>query len=290
MKKEFDFLGKRKIAFFLSGGLIIIGVISLILKGGPNYGIDFSGGALIHLKFSEEIKVSDLSMLRSVLRDIKDLQIQRSAELGKEKTEIYIRFKAEKEEDLKHVKDLIIKRFRRFTDSSEEWVGPSIGKELKRLALLAILFALGGMILYISWRFKFNFAVAAVAALIHDVLIAVGILSLIDKELSIPIIASLLTIIGYSLNDTIVVFDRIRENLRLLGRKMNYLQILNTSINQTLNRTIITSLTTLFAVLALYIFGGGAIHDFSFVLLIGVFVGTYSSIFVATPILFAWKR
>lgn len=290
MRYEFDFLGKRKIALFLSLGLIIIGVISLILKGGPNYGIDFTGGALMHLRFQEDIKVSDLSKLRSVLKDIEGLHMHRSAELGEKKTDISIRFRAEKDEDLGHVRDLISKGFRGFTDLSEEWVGPSIGKELKRLALFAILFALGGMILYISWRFKFNFAVAAVAALIHDVLIAVGILSLLNKEFSIPIVASLLTIIGYSLNDTIVVFDRIRENLRLLGRKMDYLRILNTSINQTLNRTIITSLTTLFAVLALYIFGGGAIHDFAFVLLIGVIVGTYSSIFVATPILAAWKR
>jgi preprotein translocase SecF subunit len=165
----------------------------------------------------------------------------------------------------------------------QEEVGPKIGEELKGKAILAIFWALLGIILYIWWRFELTFGLAAVAALFHDVLITIGIFSLLGKDISLSIVAALLTIVGYSLNDTIVVFDRVREDLKLY-RKEPYGSVINHSINETLSRTIITSLTTFVVVLSLYIFGGSVIHDFAFALLVGVVVGTYSSIFVASPL------
>jgi preprotein translocase subunit SecF len=170
----------------------------------------------------------------------------------------------------------------------EEIVGPSVVKELQTKTIYAILFSMIGILFYIWFRFEFRFSIAAIAALLHDVLICLGIFAISGHEFNLPIVAALLMIIGYSLNDTIVVFDRIRDNLKLM-RKEPYIQKINTSINQTINRTILTSLTTLFAVGALYLFGGRVIHAFAFTLLIGVIVGTYSSIFIASPILVLWQ-
>ena len=166
----------------------------------------------------------------------------------------------------------------------QQEIGPRIGEELKGKALLAIFWALVGIILYIWWRFEFTFGIAAVIALFHDVLITIGIFSITGKEMSLPVVAALLTIVGYSLNDTIVVFDRIREDLKKFRRE-SYVNVFNHSINETLSRTIITSLTTFVVVLSLYLFGGSVIHDFAFALLIGIIVGTYSSVFVASPIM-----
>jgi preprotein translocase SecF subunit len=166
----------------------------------------------------------------------------------------------------------------------QEEVGPRIGEELKGKALLAIFWALLGIIIYIWWRFEFTFGIAAIAALVHDILITVGLFAIFGKEISLPVVAALLTIVGYSLNDTIVVFDRIREDIKKFRRK-TYTEIINYSINETLSRTIITSVTTFLVVLCLYIFGGTVINDFAFALLIGVIVGTYSSIFIASPIM-----
>jgi preprotein translocase subunit SecF len=170
-----------------------------------------------------------------------------------------------------------------------ESVGPKIGEELKNRTWAAILISLFGILVYISWRFEFKFAVGAIVALIHDVIITVGIFSILNKEISLVIVAALLTIVGYSLNDTIVVFDRIRENFSL-RRRETYESMIDISINESLSRTIITSLTTLIVVLFLYFFGGEVIHDFAFALLVGIVVGTYSSIFVASPILIEWQN
>jgi len=170
-----------------------------------------------------------------------------------------------------------------------EKVGPAIGKDLREKALLALLYAMIGICIYISLRFEFKFAIAAIIALFHDVLVAVAALALTGREISIPVIAALLTVVGYSINDTIVIFDRIREDLKIM-RKSSYKDILNRSVNQTLSRTLLTSLTTLFVVLSLFLFGGEVINDFSFVLLVGVVVGTYSSIFVAGSILADWSH
>jgi preprotein translocase subunit SecF len=170
-----------------------------------------------------------------------------------------------------------------------ETVGPKIGEELKNRMWAAILISMFGILVYISWRFEFKFAIGAIIALIHDVLITLGIFSLLDKEISLVVIAAFLTIVGYSLNDTIVVFDRIRENFNL-RRRESYETMIDISINESLSRTIITSLTTLIVVLFLFLFGGEVIHDFAFALLVGIIVGTYSSIFVASPILIEWQN
>jgi preprotein translocase SecF subunit len=176
-----------------------------------------------------------------------------------------------------------------YQDVKNDSVGSQIGKELKKKGITAIIFALVGIIIYISIRFEFAFAMGAIAALVHDVLFTVGIYCLCGRELSMPIIAALLTIVGYSVNDTIVVFDRIREDLKLEKGK-SYKEIANLSINQTLSRTVLTSLTTLLTVIMLLIFGGGAVNDFALALLIGILVGTYSSIFVATPVVLLWHK
>jgi preprotein translocase subunit SecF len=170
-----------------------------------------------------------------------------------------------------------------------ETVGPKIGAELKTAAFWAIIYSLLGILAYITWRFQFRFAIAAIIALIHDVLFTLGFFSLVGLEISLAVIAAILTIVGYSLNDTIVVFDRIRENLHS-KRRENYGQLVNASVNETLSRTIITSLTTLFVVLALVVFGGAVIRDFAITLLVGVLIGTYSSIFVASPVLVEWQN
>jgi preprotein translocase subunit SecF len=170
-----------------------------------------------------------------------------------------------------------------------EVVGPQVGAALRKQATLAIVYALVGILFYITIRFEFRFAVAAIVALVHDVMITMGAFAVTQKELSLPVIAAFLTIVGYSLNDTIVVFDRIRENLKAYRRE-GYEEVVNRSINETLSRTLLTSLTTMIVVLALFFLGGEVIHDFAFALLVGVVVGTYSSIFVASPVLIFWQR
>ena len=168
-------------------------------------------------------------------------------------------------------------------------VGPKIGSELRTSMILAIFVALLGILLYISWRFEFVFAVGAIAALFHDVVITLGIFSVLQLEITLAIIAAFLTIVGYSLNDTIVIFDRIRENLKVLRRE-KYDKIINTSINQSLSRTVVTSMTTMIVVVILFVFGGEVIHNFAFALIVGVIVGTYSSIFIASPIVVEWEK
>jgi preprotein translocase SecF subunit len=283
---HFDFVGKRKIAFIVSAGLILLGLISLVVRGGPAFSIDFAGGTLLQIQFEKDLSVHQI---RSSLDKIGwgEAEIQKFAQ-GRE---FLIRVK--KQEVGTTVGDQIKAAFEedfpdnKFQVRREETVGPKIGEELKGKALWAILYAMLGILIYISWRFEFKFAVGAIAALFHDVLITVGIFSLLNKEISLAIVAALLTIVGYSLNDTIVVFDRIREDLKLM-RSKSYGDIINASINETLSRTIITALTTLIVLVVLFFFGGEVIRDFTFALLIGIVVGTYSSIFVASPILLEW--
>jgi preprotein translocase SecF subunit len=285
-RTNFDFVGKRKVAFAISIGFIVVGLISLIAHKGPAFSIDFAGGTLLQMKFEKDLSVQEI---RASLDKIGwgDAEIQKFGE-GKE---FLIRVKKQ-EVGTKvgdQIKAVLIKDFpnNAFEVRREEKVGPKIGEELKGKAVWAIFWAMIGILIYITWRFEFKFAVGAIAALFHDVLITVGIFSLLGKEISLAIVAALLTIVGYSLNDTIVVFDRIREDLALM-RGQSYEAIINASINQTLSRTIITSLTTLAVVLCLFALGGEVIRDFAFALMIGVAVGTYSSIFVASPVLIEW--
>ena len=279
---KIDFIGKRKIAYFLSLLLIIFGITSFFIKGQKNFGIDFTGGTIEQLRFEEPV---DLAKMRSALFEIGlgDAPLQ---QFGNNK-EVIVRTYAEKP-------DMITDKLKEVfgNDSFEvlriEKVGPLVGSALRHKAFLALIYSMIGICAYVSFRFHFKYAIAAILALLHDVLICVGAVSITGREFSLPVIAALLTIVGYSINDTIVVFDRIREDLKLM-RKDDFKTVLNASINQTLSRTVITSLTTLLVVIALFLFGGNVINDFAFVLLVGIIVGTYSSIFVASPILMDWR-
>jgi len=283
-----DFMGKFKAALMFSGLLILAGIASIAIHGGLKYGIDFEGGTLVQLKFTEAPAIDSI---RSVLKDIElsDSTIQefgspdtiliRVGSADGELEEMGARIKAALEEK-QGFSGIIIERV--------EMVGPKVGKDLRMKALLSILYAIIGIVIYISWRFELQYAIAAIIALLHDVLITMGAFSLLDKEFTLVIVAAFLTIIGYSLNDTIVVFDRIRENTRRKSKE-SFKDIINSSINQTLSRTLLTSGTTLLVVVALFFLGGEIIHDFSFALLVGVVVGTYSSIFIASVFLVYWE-
>ncbi|MFQ5900986.1 MAG: protein translocase subunit SecF [Thermodesulfobacteriota bacterium] len=287
---KFDFLGKKRGAFFLSGFLVIIGLIALveIVIGRANLGIDFAGGASIQLKFKETVRIDAArELLSEGLKQDIDLQ-----EFPLD-NKLLIRLK-EVEGGLGTISDRIKNIFKQgfpendFTVEATTEIGPTVGKRLQKDAMWAISIALLGILAYIAWRFEFRFGIAAVIATFHDVLAVLGILTIMNKEINLLIITALLTIAGYSLNDTVVIFDRIREDLRVKS-KASLEDIINMSINEVLRRTIITSLTTLLAVIALLSIGGEVLHDFSFALFLGVIIGTYSSIFVASPLLFLWK-
>ncbi len=330
-----DFIGRRKVAFFFSAFMIIATIFLLIWRGGPNYGVDFSGGVMVQIQLSEKRSPADIKRaLRSV--QLQDSIVQEFGEEGQFEYMIRIRQtgvqlaglsdKIEKALVTEFGKDVEMRRV--------EMVGPKVGKDLREKALFAIFYAILFIAIYISGRFelkwlmsiimalalatvvyiastlgmsvtwlivmallvtlglcfllKLKYALGAIIALIHDVTITIGVFALTEREISLSIIAAILTIVGYSLNDTIVVFDRIRENLRRF-RKRSFEETMNTSINETLSRTILTSATTLIVIVALFVLGGGVIHDFAFAIMIGVIVGTYSSIFVASPILLIWE-
>ena len=284
---HFDFMGKIKMAMTISGLVILIGLGSVALSGGLKYGIDFAGGTLIQLQFKTP---PDIEVIRDGLKTI-SLGESTIQEFGS-KRDILIRIQRS-EEKLEavgsKVRNSLGGKFNKedITIERVEMVGPKVGRDLREKALLSILYAIIGIVIYISWRFELQYAVAAIIALVHDVLVTLGAFSILDKEFTLVIIAAFLAIIGYSLNDTIVVFDRIRENLRRRG-KNTLVQSVNASINQTLSRTLLTSGTTFMVVVALFFFGGEIIHDFSFALLIGILVGTYSSIFIASAFLVYW--
>ena len=279
---NYNFMKVRNIAYIISAALIVLSLVMLLIHGGPKLSIDFAGGVLLQVKFG---RVVPADAIRTALADagFEGSEIQhvgdgsevliRAKQVG-DTRELFRQVEAALQKEIPDL-DVTLRRL--------ETVGPKIGKELRGKAIWAVLWSLIGILIYISWRYEFRFAVGAVAALFHDTFITLGILTLAGKEVSLPIVAALLTIAGYSINDTIVVFDRIREQRRLL-RRQKIMEIINISINQTLSRTVITAFTTLFAVLALYILGGEVIHDFAFAMLIGIIIGTYSSIFVASAL------
>jgi len=280
---KFDFMGRRKYAFMASGLLLLISVISLLAHGGPRLGIDFKGGTFVQVLFDRSVRIDEV---RAALSDagVESAEIQTVASQYGENREILIRMQHDPARDpfgtvkaaiQEKIPDLGIDLRR------QETVGPKIGKELRGKAVWAVLWALVGIMLYVSWRYEFKFAVGAVLALFHDIVVVLGLFSLLNVEISLTIIAAFLTIGGYSINDTIVVFDRIREQMRTYRREKLFV-VFNMSINQILSRTVITSLTSLFAVASLYVLGGEVLHDFAFAILIGIVVGTYSSVFVAS--------
>jgi preprotein translocase subunit SecF len=289
-KTKIDFIGKRHIAYMVSAVLIALGILALIQiwRGVANMGIDFAGGTATQVKFARPV---DLGAVREALskNGIKDSEPVQFAD-GRS---VVIRLKRSSGE-VAGTSELIQNALRKefgdnpFVVESSNEVGPAIGKELQQKALVAIGISLAGIIVYIAWRFEFRFGVAATIATFHDVLAVLGVVFILHKEITLLIVTALLTIAGYSLTDTVVVYDRIRENLRA-RRKEPLGDVINASINQVLSRTAMTSLTTLLAALALFLLGGEVLHDFAFALLIGVIVGTYSSWFVASPIIYEWR-
>ena len=278
-----DFLEKSTIAKFLSMALIIAGLASLAMKGGPALSIDFTGGTIAQLQFDKAVDVSEL---RTKL-----------AENGFENSEIITfgspnevliktQFSGANSELESNLRTAIKSEFQ---VRRVESVGPKIGKELQSDALSAILLSLLMILIYISFRFDRFYAYGSVVALIHDVLITMGVFSLLSIEIDLTIVAAFLTIVGYSLNDTIVVFDRIRENVIKHARE-SLDTIVNISLNSTFGRTIVTSLTTFVVVLSLFLFGGEVIKNFAFALIVGIFVGTYSSIYVASPVMMYFEK
>ncbi len=331
-----NFLGKSKLAFYISATMILISFFSLLLHKGPKYGIDFAGGTLIQVKL---FAPTDINIIKSGLDTINFGKSSVQQFGDKEENEYLI--KTDRSVMTSQGLSGKVKNALKDATGNEveirriEMVGPQVGKDLREKALFAMFYALLFITIYISGRFELKwilsgimaaalmscvyflsfinvsipilitaalilalilfwflnlkYAMGAIVALIHDVIITVGIFSIFDKEFTLPIIAALLTIIGYSLNDTIIVFDRIRENLKKYRKKpLDF--VINRSLNETLSRTILTSLTTLTVVIALFVIGGGIVHDFAFALIIGILIGTYSSIYVASPILLIWRR
>jgi preprotein translocase subunit SecF len=289
-KTSIDFIGRRKYAFILSAVLVSLGVFSLVQmwRGQANLGIDFAGGTSVQLKFEKPFQLDKARHALDV-NGFKDSELQQFTEGNK----LLIQIKKSTSET--NVADKILAVFsKEFADNkfqveSTTEIGPKVGKSLRDDAMIAVLFSAIGMIVYLAWRFEFSFGVAAAAATFHDVLSVLGIFNILGKEINLLLVTALLTLAGYSLTDTVVVYDRIRENLRLRPRDPLD-QVMNASINEVLSRTIVTSLTVFLVCLALVFFGGEVIHDFSLALLIGVVVGTYSSIFVASPIVYEWRK
>lgn len=368
-----DFIGRRKYFFGLSVLLLVMGGASLLLKGGPKFGIDFKGGTLVYVKFKEAPRVEEIrTALTAEGLNVATLQ---PFEEGPDDHELKIDLNLTEEEALTSGQDKIVATLREMYGGDESkldfnnvgletladrvisnpkiaesslateeitegirallafrdedpqsglvadfsqltsvegvnpdiisalqeeaypgafairgggYVGPKIGKDLQWQAIKATLFALGGMLVYIAFRFEWIYGVAAVAAVFHDVLITLGFFSIFDREIELTVIAAFLTLVGYSMNDTIVIFDRVREN-RKLTRRQPLESLLNLSVNQTLSRTILTSGLTLLAVVCLFLFGGEVLRSFSFALVVGVLIGTYSSVFIASPILLWWQ-
>lgn len=290
-KTKIDFIGMKKISFIISGIIAIIGIIGIIqiARGAANLGIDFSGGTAMQLKFTAPLTTEEA---RNALakNGVKDVELQEIRQGNK----LLIKMRKStlatgKVADT--VQDILKKEFpaNPFTVESSTEIGPSIGDKLRKDTLIAVAISMLGIILYIAWRFDFKFGVGAVVATMHDVLAIIAVFFVLNKEVNLLLITAVLTIAGYSLTDTVVVFDRIRENMHK-NLKESLVSVFNKSINEVLSRTIITSLTTFLAATSLYLFGGEVIHDFAFALVVGVVVGTYSSIFVASPIVALWEK
>ncbi|HET8580251.1 MAG TPA: protein translocase subunit SecF [Nitrospiraceae bacterium] len=288
-KTNIDFMGKRRIAFVFSGIMVMLGLLAVVQinRGAANLGIDFAGGTAVQLKFDQPIRIDEA---RKALESqgLADAELQEFVEENK----LLIRVKAATTIEEK-VAERVISIFRkqipnnRFVVDSTTEIGPTIGKKLQQDALIAVLISFVGIILYIAARFELRFGVAAAIATFHDVLAVLGAFYILDKEITLLVVTALLTLAGYSLTDTVVVFDRIRENLRV-RRRDGIETVINNGINQVLSRTIVTSLTVVLVLIPLTVAGGEVLHDFSLALLWGVIFGTYSSVFVASPLLVVW--
>ena len=280
-----DFLGFKRLAAIISGILILAGVASIVAHNGLKYGIDFRGGTNVQIQFSTP---PNLDQLRNFFAQngMKNVVLQTFGDLADHEILLGLPINSPLgtgENLTSELRKILEPQHPKLEIRRIETIGPKVGDELKISAVKAILIALGLVLLYITIRFQWRQGVSAIVALLHDVIVVVGMFSILDKEFSLTVVAALLTVVGYSLNDTIVVFDRIRENQGKY-RKKSFEETINLSITETLSRTLITSGTTLFVVLSLFLLGGEIIHDFAFALLVGVLIGTYSSIYVASPL------
>jgi preprotein translocase subunit SecF len=287
-----DFIGFRKKAFLISAILILIGVYAFVMVviGKANLSVDFTGGTNLQVRFADQV---DIGTLRKVLTDggISDVQIQEVSDTK----DFFVKTKlidSDKETIQKKVGSIFAAQLpgKKFEVLGSNMVGPGVGKELKNYAIIAVCLAMLGIIIYIWYRFTFISGIAATIATFHDVFAVLGVFYILDKELNLLIITALLTIAGYSLQDTVVVFDRIRENMGAMKTRDDLGRVMNKSINEVLSRTIITGISTILALGALMFAGGEVLFDFSFALLIGLIVGTYSSIFVASPLVLMWRK
>jgi preprotein translocase subunit SecF len=291
-KTNIDFVRLRKYAFFVSAVLVTLGIIALVQlgRGQANMGIDFAGGTSVQLKFEKPFQ---LDKARQALdaSGFRDSELQQFTEGNKLLIQVKKTTNIPVGKVADRIKEIFTKDFsdNKFVVESSTEIGPKVGKSLQHDALIAVIISAVGMILYIAWRFEFSFGVAAAVATFHDVLAVLGVFFILGKEVNLLLVTALLTLAGYSLTDTVVVYDRIRENLRLRPRDA-LAPVMNSSINEVLSRTIVTSSTVFLVCLSLFFFGGEVIHDFSFALLIGVIVGTYSSVFVASPIVYEWRK
>lgn len=288
-----DFIGHRRKAFLVSALLMLLGLtaFTMILLNKANMGIDFAGGTMLQGNFENSIDIADLR--DAVSSDFPEASIQ-ELERHNVSNSYIIRVKETKAGDQKAVdklREIISARFEgnTFTRDSEHMIGPAVGESLKASARWAVLISVFGLIIYIWLRFDFRSGIAATVATFHDVLAVLGIFFILDKEITLLVVTALLTLAGYSLTDTVVVYDRIRENLKKSRKKGQFVETVNDSINQVLSRTIMTSLTSLLVAGTLFFFGGEVLHDFSLALILGIIIGTYSSIFVASPIVVEWE-
>ncbi len=288
-KTNIDFVGKRYIFFALSGALLLTGIFSLIVKKGPRWGLDFTGGTLIEVRFKNPPTVEEIRKALSE-KGIGTLEIQSVSGEGA----FILRTQSKEGADKDVGKEMQSILNQSFADREpillrKEFVGPTVGKHLFRETGLAFILTFVGIIIYVAFRFRSGvWGAAGVVALVHDVFATIGIFSLFNKEITVTVVAALLTIAGYSINDTIVIFDYMREQMRLL-RTESMSHVINRSINETLSRTIITNLTVFMVVMTLFFFGGEVIHDFAFAMVFGAIIGTYSTIAIAAPIIYEWQ-
>ncbi len=280
---KLPFMRHRRVAYLVSGALALATAVWLVIHGGPKYGVDFTGGTLLQIRTA---RVLPADQVRQALDGAGFRGVELQQMTGENRDEYLLRMKAESERDLfGSVQAAIQQRFPGVTVDLRrtERVGPKVGKELQRKAIWAVIGSLGGILLYVGLRYQFKYALGAVIALFHDVFVTLGMLCFTGREVSLTVVAALLTIAGFSINDTIVVFDRIRERTKAL-RKEKHSRVMDIAVNETLSRTVITSLTVFLTALALFIWGGEVLRDFSFAMLVGVGFGTYSSVYVASAL------
>ncbi len=285
-----DFVGKMKFAFYITAVAMILSIGYLVVHG-LNFGIDFAGGTIMQIRFKSP---TNIDKIRESLRLI-NMEGSSIQQIGPSSDNEYLLKTDLSSSDLKGISDRIEESLSSiygkgsFEVRRVEMVGPKAGEDLRKKGIMAITMAWIGMLIYISWRYEFRYALGGIICLLHDVILTTAVLTVLGKEFTLTIIAALLTIIGYSINDTVVIFDRIRENARK-NIKKDLAEIVNLSVNQTLSRTVLTAFTVFLVLLALFFFGGSVIHDFAFVLLIGVIVGMYSTVFIASPLVLIWEK